>query len=277
VTRPLLTARDVRSLLDTYDIAPRKAAGQNFVVDPNTIRKVVRDADVAQGSLVCEIGPGLGSLTLGLREVGARVVAVEIDAGLVRALRAVVGDDDQVRIVHADALETDLPALVGGGPAALVANLPYNVATHIVLGALEAGCFDRLLVMVQREVGQRLAARPGDDRYGAVSVKVAAYAAARTVGRVSRTAFYPVPRVDSVTVRLDPRPWPHDVRRDHVLRLVNAGFSQRRKQLRNTLRAVGHEPDSVAAALGALDVPPDARAEILGLADWVRLAARLPS
>lgn len=272
--RPLLTPRDVRRLLDQHGLAPRKAHGQNFVVDPNTVRKVVRDAGVGAGDVVCEIGPGLGSLTLALRAVGARVVAVEIDAGLLRALREVVGEDPGVRLVEGDALSCDLAALVEGGPAALVANLPYNIATPVVLRALVAGVFDRVLVMVQREVGERWAATVGHPQYGAVSVKVAALADATVVARVSRSAFYPVPNVDSVTVRFVARPWEHHVEREHVFGLLETGFSQRRKRLRNALSS-RFEPPQVEAALSSVGLDTGARAEELDLAAWVRLAAAL--
>lgn len=270
----LLTARDVRRLLDAHGLAPRKARGQNFVVDPNTVRKVVRDAGVGDGDLVCEIGPGLGSLTLALRAAGARVVALEIDAGLLRALREVAGDDPGVRLVQGDAMTCDLAALVDQGPAALVANLPYNIATPVVLRALEAGAFDRLLVMVQREVGHRWAAAVGDPQYGAVSVKMAALADVGVAGRVSRAAFYPAPNVDSVTVRLVPRAWSLPVERHVLFPLVEAGFSQRRKRLRNALSS-RHDPPAVEVALRRAGLGAGARAEELDLPEWVRLAEAL--
>ena len=146
----MLTPGEVRALLSAHGLAPHKYFGQNFVIDPNTVRKVVRDAGVQAGDHVVEVGPGLGSLTLALREAGATVTAVEIDAGLVRALAQVVGDDPQVRVIHADALDVDLGELAGGAATAFVANLPYNVATPILLTALRSGAFDRYLVMVQR-------------------------------------------------------------------------------------------------------------------------------
>lgn len=270
----LLTARDVRRLLDAHGLAPRKARGQNFVVDPNTVRKVVRDAGVGDGDLVCEIGPGLGSLTLALRAAGARVVALEIDPGLLRALAEVTGDDPGVQLVQGDAMTWDLAALVDQGPAALVANLPYNIATPVVLRALEAGAFDRLLVMVQREVGHRWAAAVGDPQYGAVSVKMAALADVGVAARVSRAAFYPAPNVDSVTVRLVPRVWNLPVERHALFPLVEAGFSQRRKRLRNALSS-RHDPAAVEAALRRAGLGAGARAEELDLAEWVRLAEAL--
>ncbi len=271
----MLTPADVKRLLATHGLAPHKALGQNFVVDPNTVRKVVRDAGVAAGDLVVEIGPGLGSLTLALRAAGATVVAVEVDAGLVRALGDVVGDDPHVTVVHADARSVDYAGLVGERTAALVANLPYAVATPILFAALDAGVFARLLVMVQREVGRRWTAGVGDPLYGAVSVKVAALAAAQVVAPVSRNAFLPVPRVDSVTVRLEPHAWREPVTREALFALVEAGFAQRRKRLRNALAGAGHAPAAVEAALRTTGLPAGARAEELDLGLWSRLAVAL--
>jgi 16S rRNA (adenine1518-N6/adenine1519-N6)-dimethyltransferase len=274
----LLTVADVRRLLEAHGLAPRKARGQNFVVDPNTVRKVVRDAGVGAGDLVCEVGPGLGSLTLALREVGARVVALEVDAGFVRVLRDVVGDDPGVRVVHGDALAVDLAGLVGGGPAALVANLPYSVATPIVLRALKTGAFATAHVMVQREVGQRWVAHRGDELYGAVSVKLAALAEARLVASVPRAAFWPAPNVDSVTVSLRRRSQPLGeavAQRERLFRLVDEGFAQRRKRLRNALARAGRPPAVVEAGLAAAGLAPGARAEELALEDWIRLAVAL--
>lgn len=268
---PLLTAAVVRRLLAAHGLAPRRRDGQNFVVDPGVVRAIVRDAGVRPGELVLEVGPGLGSLTLGLREAGARVVAVELDAGLVRALGEVVGDDPDVRVVHGDALRLDAELLLGG-PAALVANLPYHAATPILLTLLPWEGLARAHVMVQREVGQRWAAAPGDPRFGAVSVKVAAYGTARTIRRVSRESFYPVPHVDSVTVEVIPRPWPYAIDRGEVLALVDAGFAQRRKQLVNALTAAGWDRRAVLAGLADAGIDASVRAERLGLDDWVRLA-----
>ncbi|CAN5126688.1 16S rRNA (adenine(1518)-N(6)/adenine(1519)-N(6))-dimethyltransferaseRsmA [soil metagenome] len=273
--RALLTPTDVRRLLSRYGLAPRKAHGQNFVVDANTVRKVVRHAEIVSGQTVWEIGPGLGSLTLALREAGALVVAVEIDAGMVAALREVISDDDGVAIVHADALTVDLAAILPDEPVPLVANLPYSTATALVLRALLSGRCARALVMVQKEVGQRWAATVGNASYSAVSVKLAALADITVVGPVSRRAFHPVPGVDSVTVRMLPRPWRHAVDREALFGLVQAGFAQRRKRLRNALAAGGHRPVDVEAALVAVARDPGSRAEELDLDAWAALAERL--
>ncbi|MGH3442865.1 MAG: 16S rRNA (adenine(1518)-N(6)/adenine(1519)-N(6))-dimethyltransferase RsmA, partial [Nitriliruptorales bacterium] len=235
----LLTPADVRRLLVSHGIAPRKAAGQNFVVDANTVRKIVRDAGVEPHDVVLEVGPGLGSLTLALAEAAARVAAVEVDAGLVAALAEVLEGVTNVEVVHADALRTDLGDVVGGGPARFIANLPYNVATPLVLDVLANEAFTDLFVMVQREVGQRWAADVGDELYGAVSVKIALAARAEIAAQVPRTVFHPVPKVDSVTVRIRRRPdAPSRDERARIARVVDAAFGQRRKTLRNSLRAV---------------------------------------
>lgn len=269
----MLTATQIRGLLDRHGLAPNKRLGQHFVVDHNTLRNMVADAGVEPGDHVCEIGPGLGSLTVALREVGARVTAIEIDAGLVRALTEVVGDDPLVRIVHADVRDVDVAAQVAA-PALVVANLPYAVGTSITLDLLALEHFDRLHVMVQREVGQRMRAAVGDPQFGAVSVKIAAFADAAIAANISRRAFYPVPGVDSVTVRLEPRPWRHAVPRSTVLALVGQGFTQRRKRLRNALAPMV-EPRAFDRAAAALGLSLDVRAEQLGLSTWCELADAL--
>ena len=264
---------EVRALLAAHGIAPHKSFGQNFVVDANTVRKVVRDAGVTAGDLVVEIGPGLGSLTLALREADASVVAIEIDAGMVRALGDVVGDDDAVTVVHADAMTVDFRTLTAGAPALLVANLPYNAATPLLMHALRSAAVARMLLMVQREAGERWTATVGDPLYSGVSVKVATLAAARIVARVSRRAFFPVPNVDSVTVEVLPHAAPPAV--DHLFALVDAGFRQRRKRLRNSLGQAAIAPAAVEHALAAIGMDAGARAEELDPGAWSRLAHAL--
>jgi len=271
----LLTPADVRRLLAEHGLAPHKALGQNFVVDPNTVRKVVRAAEVRPGDLVVEVGAGLGSLTIALRAAEARVIAVEVDAGMVRALGDVVGTDPGVTVLHADALAIDFAALTCGQPAALVANLPYNVATPIVMTALVSGAFGDLLVMVQKEVGQRWAARVGDPLYAGVSVKVAALAEACLAGSVSRNAFYPVPNVDSVLVRLRAKARPETGERQSLFEVVDTGFRQRRKRLRNALASPQHPPASIEAALRTAGLDTGARAEELNLEGFVALTSAL--
>jgi 16S rRNA (adenine1518-N6/adenine1519-N6)-dimethyltransferase len=266
-----LSGADVRRLLDTYGLAPSRARGQNFVVDPNTVRRIARLSGVGAGDRVVEIGAGLGSLTLALAETGAAVTAIEVDSGLVPALRSVV-EPVGVTVVEGDALRLDWSSLLAAGPWVLVANLPYNVATPLVADLLDdVPAIARMLVMVQREVAERLAAGPGHDAYGAVSVKVAYWATAKVVGRVPATVFHPVPNVESALVRIDRRPAPAvgpEVDPEWLFRLVRTGFGQRRKMLRRSLaELVGAE------AFAAAGIRPEARAEELAVEDWGRLAA----
>ena len=265
-----LTRRQVLDLLSEHGLRPSRALGQNFVVDPNTVRRVARLAGVGTGDRVVEIGAGLGSLSLALAETGADVTAVEIDRHLLPVLRAVV-EPAGVRVVAGDARTLDWDRVLE--PAEdwkLVANLPYNVATPLVLELLEhVPAIVRMLVMVQREVGERLAAHVGDEAYGAVSVKVAYRATASVVGRVPPTVFLPRPKVDSALVLVERRSSPAvEADEGRLFSLVRAGFAQRRKMLRRSLAGlVGEEAFAVAA------VRPEARAEELDIDAWGRLAA----
>jgi 16S rRNA (adenine1518-N6/adenine1519-N6)-dimethyltransferase len=266
-----LTRGEVLDLLKRHQLRPSRALGQNFVTDPNTVRRIARLADVGPGDRVIEVGAGLGSLTLALAETGASVTAVEADRYLVPVLRSVVeGRDVAVEVVEGDAMRLDWPALLGEETWVLVANLPYNIATPLVLDLLEqAPGITRMLVMVQREVAERLAADPGDRSRSGVSVKAEYFASRRVVGRVPASVFVPRPRVESALVRLDrhARP-PVDVDRSQLFRLVETGFGQRRKMLRRSLSAVV-TPECFATA----GVAPEARPEELDLDAWARLTA----
>jgi 16S rRNA (adenine1518-N6/adenine1519-N6)-dimethyltransferase len=271
-----LSGPEIKRLLVEHGIHPSKALGQNFVADPNTVRRAVRLAGVGHGSRVVEIGPGLGSLTLALVEVGASVVAVEIDRRLASALRQVLPDGADVRVVEGDALTIEWGPLLGdsaAGPWTLVANLPYSVATPVVLRALEeAPSIATLLVMVQREIADRLVARPNTPAYGAVSVRVAYFAEGAVVGHVPRSVFVPRPKVESALVRLvrrtQPAVDPALVPYERLRTVVRAGFAQRRKMLRRSLSGLV-DP----AAFEAAGVPATARAEDLDVTSWGRLAA----
>lgn len=264
-----LTRSEVSRLLREHGLAPRRSLGQNFVVDPNTVRRIARLAGVGPGDHVLEIGAGLGCLTLALAETGATVVAVEVDRGLVPLLREVVADRPNVEVVHADARDIDWDELATRAPRwHLVANLPYNVATPLVADILDdRPMIDHLLVMVQREVAERLCAGVGDDAYGAVSVKVAYWGRARIVGDVPPTVFLPEPRVTSALVDIRRHASPAvDVDPVALFTLVRAGFATRRKTLR---RALGTRvaPEAYARA----GVRPEARAEELDVDAWARL------
>jgi 16S rRNA (adenine1518-N6/adenine1519-N6)-dimethyltransferase len=259
----------IRELLSRHGVRPSKALGQNFLTDANTARRIVRLAELQPGDRVVEVGPGLGSLTVELADTGAHVLAIELDRHLVPILEDIVEGRD-VEVVQADAVRVDWDAQLGSDQWVMVANLPYNVAATVVIRALEtAPMIKRFLVMVQREVGERLAAGAGDDAYGAASVKVAYYASAKVVGTVSPNVFVPRPNVESALVLMVRHDQPPvdvpDV--DRLFELVRAGFATRRKTLRNTL-AGRIDADQFARA----EVDPQARAETLSLDDWARLA-----
>ncbi|HVG66369.1 MAG TPA: 16S rRNA (adenine(1518)-N(6)/adenine(1519)-N(6))-dimethyltransferase RsmA [Actinomycetota bacterium] len=272
--RPLLTPPRVRELLARHELRPSRALGQHYLADPNTARKVARLGGIEPGETVLEVGPGLGSLTLALRQAGAAVVAVEADARLLPALAEVLGDDPLVRVEVADALRVDLAALA---PEArrLVANLPYNIAATLVLKVLaEAPAITHQVVMVQREVGERLAAAPGSPAYGAPSAKLAAQATARVLSPVSRHVFVPEPHVDSVLLGVTRRQHPAVAGLDpaELGRVIDAAFGQRRKTLRNALRGLGLDAAGVEALGAAAGVDLGQRAERLDLAAFAALA-----
>lgn len=263
------TPTEVRALLDRHGLEPRRALGQNFVADPNTVRRIARLADVGPGDAVVEVGAGLGSLTLALADTGAEVVAVEADPHLLPVLEEVLAGRG-VRLVGGDARRLAWDEVLAGRPRwSLVANLPYNVATPLVLDLLDdVPRIDRYLVMVQREVGERLAAAPGTDAYGIPSVKVAYHAVAEVVGHVPPSVFVPRPRVDSVLVRLVRRDRPAvDADPEVLFGLVRAAFGQRRKMLRRSL--AGRVDDAAFADAG---IDPRDRPERLGIEAWGRLA-----
>ena len=273
----LLGPAEVRDLAAMLDLAPTKRLGQNFVIDPNTVRRIVAAAGVSPGERIVEIGPGLGSLTLGLIEAGASVTAVEIDARLAALLpdtvAAMGAPDGSLEVVGADAMTVaELP----GEPTALVANLPYNVSVPVLLHVLETfPGIRRGLVMVQAEVGERLAAAPGSRVYGVPSVKAAWYADVSLAGRIGRAVFWPAPNVDSILVRLDRHepPGTEDERRA-VFALVDAAFGQRRKMLRQALQTVLGA--GAAETIAAAGVDPTLRGEQLTVGDFLAIARARP-
>lgn len=270
----LLTPATIKASLAEHGLTPSRALGQNFLADPNTARRIVRLAGIAPGDTVLEVGPGLGSLTLALVEAGARVIAVELDRHVLDALRTNLGEDPSVQILNADALDADWDSLVGSADrVSMVANLPYNVATAVVIRALETSRrIERYLVMVQREVGERLAARPRTKAYGAVTVKVGYYGHAEVVGFVPANVFIPKPGVESALVRITRHGEPpvNVIDPEAMFMLVRAGFATRRKMLRQSLkRMLG---DDTIAALERAGLDPTARAEELDLEAWAALA-----
>ena len=295
----LLGPAQIRELAERAGVRPTKTLGQNFVLDGGTVRKIVRQADVTPGTPVVEIGPGLGSLTLGLLEADADVVAVEIDPVLARLLpqtvaahvpglrreddeqgRAVLRDEDgraRLTVVLRDALE--VTALPGPPPRALVANLPYNVSVPVLLTFLERfGSLEHALVMVQAEVADRLAAQPGSRTYGVPSAKAAWYAQVRRTATVGRSVFWPVPNVDSALVRLDRREPPAtSATREQVFAVVDAAFAQRRKMLRAALAPWFGSGQAAVDALTAAGVDAQARGETVDIDGFARIAEQLPA
>jgi 16S rRNA (adenine1518-N6/adenine1519-N6)-dimethyltransferase len=270
------TATSIRALLAEHGKAPSRALGQHFLADPNTSRRIVRLADLEPGARVLEIGPGVGSLTAALVEADVRVTALELDRHVLPLLDAVLdttGHAERVTVIQGDALTADLAAILGEGPVACVSNLPYNVATPIVMRILEeVPTITRLLVMVQREVGERMAAGVGGKEYGAVSVRIAFHGSARMVGTVPPSVFLPPPKVDSALVRIDRHAAPPVAVPSYAAleAVVAAGFGQRRKMLRRAL--VPLLGDRTLAVLEAAGVDPAARAETLDLAAFAALA-----
>ena len=276
----LLGPAEVRSLAAGLDLRPTKQRGQNFVIDPNTVRRIVRESGVGSADVVVEVGPGLGSLTLGLLEAADRVVAIEVDERLAALLPQTVATyapdhADRLDVVAADALR--ITALPGPAPTALVANLPYNVSVPVLLHLLALlPSLERGLVMVQSEVADRLAARPGSKVYGIPSVKAAWFADVRRAGSIGRHVFWPAPNVDSGLVAWTRRDPPATTAtREQVFAVVDAAFAQRRKTLRATLRARAGSTEASQAALLAAGVDPEARGEVLDIHAFVRIAEAL--
>ena len=281
MTTGYLDATRVRALAHDLGLRPSKRRGQNFVVDANTVRRIVALAGVGAEDTVLEVGPGLGSLTLGLLATGASVVAVEIEPALARQLPATVASlqpeaAGRLHVVEADALAIT-PAATPGQPTALVANLPYNVAVPVLLTVLERfPAIVRGLVMVQREVADRLVAGPGSRTYGVPSVKLAWYAAARPAGSVPSTVFWPAPNVESGLVAFERFASPHgdEATRAATFRVIDLAFAGRRKMIRTAL-SPAYEAAQVARALAEAGIDPTVRGEALAVADFLRLTQAL--
>ncbi|MGA0298700.1 MAG: 16S rRNA (adenine(1518)-N(6)/adenine(1519)-N(6))-dimethyltransferase RsmA, partial [Ilumatobacteraceae bacterium] len=262
-SRPALAA-----LLEESGLAPRRDLGQNFVVDPNTVRRIADLAAVGAGDHVVEVGAGLGSLTLALAETGAFVTAVEVDRGIAQVLRRLTADVDSIRVVEGDAMNLDWGSVLEGADSwTLVANLPYNIATPLIVDLLvQVPRISRMLVMVQLEAAERFAAGPGSGQYGAVSVRIAHRARARIVGHVPPTVFLPRPKVDSALVAIERHAEVRPVDEGVLDELLRAGFGQRRKMLRRSLSGVAS-----ASLIGEAGIDPTARPETLGLEQWYAL------
>ncbi|MGZ4783169.1 MAG: 16S rRNA (adenine(1518)-N(6)/adenine(1519)-N(6))-dimethyltransferase RsmA [Oryzihumus sp.] len=274
----LLGAAQIREIAARLDVRPTKQWGQNFVVDANTVRRIVRVAGVGPQDVVVEVGPGLGSLTLALLPEVSRVVAVEVDPTLAAALPRTVASlaprhADRLSLVHADALT--VRALPDPQPTALVVNLPYNISVPVVLGFLQHfPTIRRVLVMVQLEVAERLAAAPGSKVYGVPSLKAAWYADVRLAGTVGRSVFWPVPNVDSGLVSLVRRDAPvTDASREDVFACIDAAFAQRRKTLRAALAGWAGSAPRAEEVLVAAGIDPRTRGEQLDIDAFARIAS----
>jgi len=280
----LLGPVEVRTIAARLGIRPTKTLGQNFVIDPNTVRRIVRVAAVGPDDVVLEVGPGLGSLTLGLLPVVSRVLAVEVDPVLAHALPETVterapGYADRLTVLAQNAMRLD--GVAGPSPTALVANLPYNVSVPVLLHLLERfESIRRVLVMVQSEVADRLAAPPGSRTYGAPSVKTAWYADVRRAGSVGRAVFWPAPNVDSGLVamtRRDPPTVTGTAARGDVFAVIDAAFAQRRKTLRAALAGWAGSAAAAEDALRCAGVDPRTRGEQLNVVQFARLAGCRPA
>jgi 16S rRNA (adenine1518-N6/adenine1519-N6)-dimethyltransferase len=277
----LLGPAEVRALAASAGVRPTKTLGQNFVIDPNTVRRIVREAGLVPDDVVLEVGPGLGSLTLALLPAASRVVAVEVDRVLATRLPATVAARapefaDRLEVVRADAVT--LSEMPGPAPTALVANLPYNVAVPVVMRLLATvPTLRHGLIMVQAEVADRLTAPPGGRIYGIPSVKLAWYASARRAGSVGRAVFWPAPNVDSGLVAFERREPPRGAAgREEVFAVIDAAFAQRRKTLRAALAGWAGSADAAEAALRAAGVDPSARGEAIDVTAFARIAAARP-
>jgi 16S rRNA (adenine1518-N6/adenine1519-N6)-dimethyltransferase len=277
--KALLGPAEIRDLAEMLGVNPTKKLGQNFVIDGNTVRRIVKVAGITADDTVVEVGPGLGSLTLGLLETGARVVAVEIDARLAEQLPLTVElmqPGSPLTVIRDDAMRImDIP----GEPTRLVANLPYNVSVPVLLHMLEHFPSIRAgVVMVQAEVGERLAAPPGSKVYGSPSVKAAWYGAFRTAGKVSRQVFWPVPNVDSILVAFERRdePLESEELRLATFALVDAAFQQRRKMLRQSLSVVFGDSATASQRLTEAGIDPTERGEQLTVNDFLAIARATP-
>ena len=279
MTDALLGAADIRALADRLGVRPTKQWGQNFVIDGNTVRRIITAAGITSDDVVVEVGPGLGSLTLALLQSARQVIAVEVDPVLAGALAGTVatrlpGRASQLTVLHHDALQiTELPAQ----PTSLVSNLPYNVAVPVLLTMLARfDSIQRVLVMVQAEVADRLAATPGSKIYGVPSVKAQWYGSVRRAGSIGRTVFWPAPNVDSGLVLLERTTPPEcTASREQVFRVIDTAFAQRRKTLRSALSGLVGGGSVVDSAAAQADLDPGARGEVLTVGDFARLTDAL--
>ncbi|TJX12963.1 16S rRNA (adenine(1518)-N(6)/adenine(1519)-N(6))-dimethyltransferase RsmA [Tissierella creatinini] len=279
----LYSPNKIRETLDKYGFKFSKSLGQNFLIDGNVVRKIVKEAGITKEDYVLEVGPGMGTLTEELAINAKKVVAVELDKKLLPILDETLENYDNVEIIYGDILEIDIKNLIeeklGGGPVKLVANLPYYVTTPIIGKLLEEGLnLESISVMVQKEVADRMAASPGSKSYGSLSVFVNFYTNPKVVVKVPKTVFMPQPKIDSSVIKLDLKKDLPEMDRDKFFKLVKAAFSKRRKTIINSLSTYGFdlEKEEIRQALEKVGIKPEERAENISVEDFIKLSTELP-
>lgn len=274
--QPTIAKREVtKHILKTFDIHMSKKLGQNFLIDEGIVREIVHAADIQEGETVLEVGPGIGTLTQGLAEAKANVVAVELDNRLPEVLAKTLEGYDNVRIVHGDILKVNIPEIVEGKNFKVVANLPYYITTPIIMALLEQNLpVTKIVTMIQKEVADRMVAKPGKKDYGALSVAVQYYTAPEIVANVPPKSFIPAPAVDSVVIRCDVRPEPavKVINEKMFFRVVKAAFSQRRKTLSNSLKTMGIAAEVIKKAIEDANIDGTRRGETLTLEEFAAIA-----
>ncbi len=279
----LYSPNKIRETLDKYDFKFSKSLGQNFLIDGNVVRKIVRQAGITKEDYVLEIGPGMGTLTEELAINAKKVVAVELDRKLLPILDETLENYDNVEIIYGDILEINIKKLIeeklGGGPVKLVANLPYYVTTPIIGKLLEEDLdLESISVMVQKEVADRMAASPGSKSYGSLSVFVNFYTNPKVVVKVPKTVFMPQPKIDSSVIKLDLKKELPEIDREKFFKVVKAAFSKRRKTIINSLSTYGFdlEKEEIRQALEKVGIKPEERAENISVEDFIKLSTELP-
>lgn len=274
--QPTIAKREVtKYILKTFDIHMSKKLGQNFLIDEGIVKEIVHAADIQEGEIILEVGPGIGTLTQGLAEAKANVVAVELDNRLPEVLAKTLEGYDNVRIVHGDILKVNIPEIVEGKNFKVVANLPYYITTPIIMALLEQKLpVTKIVTMIQKEVADRMVAKPGKKDYGALSVAVQYYTTPEIVAHVPPKSFIPAPAVDSVVIRCDVRPEPavKVISEKMFFRVVKAAFSQRRKTLSNSLKTMGIAAEVIKKAIEDADIDGTRRGETLTLQEFACIA-----
>ncbi len=279
----LYSPNKIKETLDRYGFKFSKSLGQNFLIDGNVVRKIVKEAGITKEDYVLEIGPGMGTLTEELALNAKKVVAVELDRKLLPILDETLNGYDNVEIVYGDILEIDIKKLIeeklGGGPVKLVANLPYYVTTPIIGKLLEEDLnLESISVMVQKEVAERMESKPGSKSYGSLSVFVNFYTTPKVVVKVPKTVFMPQPKIDSAVIKLELKKSLPDIDRDKFFNVVKAAFSKRRKTIINSLSTFGFdlEKEQIRQALEKVGIKPEERAENISIEDFIKLSTELP-